>query len=45
MAYNLVVDTYSNVSRSPPVRLVDVRVQKFKADDTLSFPLHRESHA
>ena len=41
MQCNIVVDTYSNVSRSPPVRVVDVRVQKFKAGDKLSFRHHR----
>ena len=37
----MIVETYSNVSRPPPVCVVDVRVQKkSKADDELSFAHH-----
>ena len=35
------VDTYSNVSQSPTLRQVDVRVKKSKTADKLSFPHHR----
>ena len=38
---NMLVFSFSNVSRSPPVRVVDVRVPKVKAGDKLSFLQHR----
>ena len=43
MSYDIGVDRYSNVNRSPPVRAVDMNGQKVKADDHSLSPHHKRN--